>query len=65
MIYPVTGWFKIMQYDNKRSISIANLVENMWLTRYPIPIDILYGQGSEFIGREFRKFLIEEEYDSS
>ena len=37
MIYPVIGWFKIMQYDDKISISIANLVENTCLTGYPIP----------------------------
>ena len=33
MIDHVTGWFEITQYDNKRAISIANLVETMWLTR--------------------------------
>ena len=33
VIYPVTGWFKITQYKNKRSILIANLVETTWLYR--------------------------------
>ena len=37
MIDLVTGWFKITQYDNKQAISIANLVETVWLTRYPRP----------------------------
>ena len=27
MIFPVTRWFKITQYDNKRAIPIVNLVE--------------------------------------
>ena len=27
MIDPVTGWFEITQYDDKRAIYIANLVE--------------------------------------
>ena len=40
-------------------IPIANLVENMWLTRYPRKPQITYEQGSEFIGNEFRKSLIE------
>ena len=62
MIDPVTGWFKITQYDNKRLISIAELVETTWLTRYPRPMEITYDQGSEFIGHEFRKYLIETEY---
>ena len=46
MIDPVIGWFKILQYDDKRSISIANLVETKWLTRYPRPTEITYGQVS-------------------
>ena len=37
MIDPVTEWFKITQYNDKRDISIANLVETTWLTRYPRP----------------------------
>ena len=60
MTDPVTGWSKITQYDDKRGISIANLVETSWLTRYHRPTQITYNQGSEFIGREFRKSLIEE-----
>ena len=34
----------------------------MWVTRYPRPKKITYGQGSEFIGREFRKSPIEKYY---
>jgi hypothetical protein len=35
MINLATGWFKIKQYDIKKSISVANIVEQEWLTRYP------------------------------
>ena len=59
MIDPVTGWFEIAQYEYKRAISIANLVETTWLSRYPRPIEITYDQGKEFIGYEFIKYLIE------
>ena len=45
MINPVTGWFEIMEYNNKREISIANLVGTMWLYRYPRPIETTYDQG--------------------
>ena len=62
MIDPVTGWLEITQYDNKRVISIMNLVENERLSRYPIPMEITYDQGSEFIGHELRKYPIEREY---
>ena len=60
MIDPVMGWFKITQYDDKRTIAISNLVETTWLTKYPRLMEIMYDQGSEFIGHEFRKSLIEK-----
>ena len=44
MIDPVTVWFEITQYDNKRALSITNLVETTWLTRYPRPMEIMYDQ---------------------
>ena len=50
MIDPVTVWFEIVQYDDKISITIANLVETTWLSRYPGPIKITYDQGKAFIG---------------
>ena len=59
MIDPVTVWFEMTQYDDKRAIPISNLVETVWLTRYTRPMKITYNQVSEFIGREFRKALIE------
>ena len=62
MIDSVTGWFEIAQYDDKILISIANLVETTWISRYPRPIEITYDQGSEFIGHEFIKSLIKTEY---
>ena len=37
MIDLVTGRFEITQYVDKIAISIVNLVETTWLTRYPIP----------------------------
>ena len=46
----------------KKAISIANLVETMWLSRYPIEIENTYDQVKEFIGNKFRKSLIETEY---
>ena len=48
MIDSVTGWFEIMQYNDKKAISITKLFGTTWLTIYPIPIEITYDQGSEF-----------------
>ena len=55
MIDHVIGWLEIAQYEDKRAISVTNLVETNWLYRYPIPIEITHDQGKEFIGHEFRK----------
>jgi exonuclease VII small subunit len=61
MIDPATGWFEIHQYDNKESITIANIAEQEWFSRYPWPTQVTYDRGSEFIGKEFQK-MIKEEY---
>ena len=45
MIDPVTGWFEVTQYMDKRVMEITNLVEIMWLSRYYRPMDITYNQG--------------------
>ena len=61
MIDPATGWFEVHEYDDKRSITVANIVEQEWLSRYPWPTQITYDRGSEFIGNEFQK-LIKRDY---
>jgi hypothetical protein len=61
MIDPATGWFEIIEYPDKRSITIANLVEQAWLSRYPWPTLITYDQGSEFIGHQFKN-MMEDDY---
>ena len=35
MIDPVTKWFEIQAIPNKQAITVANQVEQAWLTRYP------------------------------
>ena len=45
MIDPITGWFKITQYEDTCVISITNLVETMWLTIHPRPMEITYDKG--------------------
>ena len=54
MIYPVTGCFKVTQHINKKSMTIANLVENACLVRYPWPVEITYDQAGEFLGHEVK-----------
>ena len=51
MINPATGWFKIKQYDDKKSITVAIIVKQEWLARYPRPYLITLDQGSELLVR--------------
>ena len=60
MIDPATGWFEICQYDDKESITIANIVEQEWLSRYPWPTQITFDRGSEFMGADFQRMITED-----
>jgi hypothetical protein len=53
MIDPATGWFEIKQYDDKKSITVVNIVEQEWLTHYPRPSLITLDCSSKFIGQDF------------
>ena len=57
----ITRWLK-MEYDEKHKITMTNLVETTWLTRYPWTREITHGQESEYIVHELIKFLTEKEY---
>ena len=45
IIDPVTGWFEVVQYDEKGAIIIMNLVKTTWMPRYPRQIEIMCDQG--------------------
>ena len=62
MIHPVTRWFEITKYNDKKAMTIANLVETTWMVRYPWPVEIIYGRGGQLLGHEFKNSLIEQEY---
>ena len=57
MIDPATGWFEIHEYEDKRSISVANIIEQEWFSRYPWPTQITFDRGSEFIGHAFQDMI--------
>ena len=61
MIDPATGWFEIHQYDDKRSITVANIAEQEWFARYPWPTQVTFDRGSEFIGKDFQD-MIKKDY---
>jgi hypothetical protein len=49
MIDPATSWFEITQIKSKDAPTVANAVEQTWLTRYPWPTQIIYDNGTEFM----------------
>ena len=48
------------EIQNKEAITIANIVEQTWLTRYPWPTIINFDRGTEFMA-EFAK-MVKDEY---
>jgi hypothetical protein len=47
MTDPATGWFEMREIPNQEAITIANLIEQTWLTRYPWPNQIVFNRGKE------------------
>ena len=62
IIDPVTGWFDITQYNDNKAMKIENLVETMWLIRYPWTVETTYDRGGVFLSHKFNIGLIKEEY---
>ena len=62
MIDPVIRWSEVMQYRNKKLITITKLVETMWLIHYPWLVDITYEVVRELLHQKFKNILIENEY---
>ena len=62
MIYPITWWFEITQYNGNKATMITNLVEATWLVQYPCTVEIIYERGGELLGYGFKHSLIEQEY---
>ena len=60
MIDPATGWFEVKDIQNKDAPTIANVLEQIWLTRYPWPQILQYDKGTEFMA-EFAQ-MIENDY---
>ena len=56
MIDPAIGWFEAKEIKTKEAINIANILEQMWLTRYPWPQILQYDQGTEFMA-EYAKMI--------
>ena len=59
MIDPVTGWFEIHKIEDKKSMTVANIVEPEWFCRYPWPSQVTFDRGEEFMNKKFKRMLME------
>ena len=57
MCDPATGWFEIVEVDNKKSLTAAKLLDRVWFCRYPRPKQCIHDNGNEFTGLEFQELL--------
>ena len=60
MIDPATGWFEMRELPDKNAITVANIVEQAWLTRYPWPQEMNFDKRTKFMA-EFAT-MIKEDY---
>ena len=60
MIDPATGWFEMARLPDGTAISVAQMAEITWFTRYPWPQKIIYDRGTEFL-KEFHK-MVRDDY---
>ena len=57
MIDPATGWFEIKQVPGtKKADVVANIIQQIWLNRYPWPQKVVLDRGTEFMA-EFNKMI--------
>ena len=60
MIDPATSWFEIKQIPNKESHTVAEAVEQTWLSRYPWPTQVILDRGTEFM-KDFTRMIKEDD----
>ena len=60
MIDPATGWFEICEVPGTKADIIANLLEQVWLSRYPWPETVICDRGKEFMAEV--KAMLKDRY---
>ena len=59
MIDSATGWIEIRTVPSARTDLIANQVELVWLTRYPLSNKVVVDRGNKFLAK-FREMIIND-----
>jgi hypothetical protein len=52
-----THFMEIVALKNKESITVARSLDQVWLCRYPRPVDCLHDNGTEFVSAKFQELL--------
>jgi hypothetical protein len=61
MIDMATGWFEIKQYDDKISITVANIVEQEWFTHYLLQHSLItLDHTSKFIKEDLHDMCVND-----
>ena len=58
VIDPVTNLVEIISIESKTAAHVAQKFENVWISRYPKPMRVVFDQGGEFVGAEFQLMLV-------
>ena len=57
MIDPATNFIELHNIPNKRSYTASRKVDAQWLCCYPRPLQCIYDNDNEFLGKEFKELL--------
>ena len=60
MIDPATDWIEIHTIPSTCAELVSNVVELAWLTRYPLPSNVIVDRGNEFLAE--LKTIIQANY---
>ena len=58
MIDPATSFLELHSIDNKKSFAASRKVDSQWHCRYPCPLEVMRDHGNEFLGFDFKEFLM-------
>jgi len=52
-----SGWFEVVEIKNKIAKHIGIMLDRIWFSRYPRPVQCIYDNGNEFLGKDFQEIL--------
>ena len=62
MIDPATEWFEIAEIPSKQADQVANVLEQTWFSRYPLPRQVIHDRGTKFMAKVHEMAGLQIEY---